>query len=501
MPRKIPLCILVLAALIATFSIALAACSNKTEDGGNSPGDVDPGEIDFGHPDADVDYDLPPVDGDASEDGDDDLSEDGELADGESDGGEEGESWDFEPAGEFEWEFPEADQDPTDIGEQEPNEKVLPFDGRQTVETSPFGVWEYTLAVNDAQASEAQAALKSGFGGGETVTAVAPGGITGNPPQESSIANAGDTLAWSAYRAFNADGSVPSDPVIVLRRERQLTFQVEIRYWSATAPEQTNAEFKQAAIVPNQPTAGENEAIVAVVHLWELAEDDAFLYFRVYRALIDGDSVSLVAQGEGANVRLLGGHRDDIPIRIFAGGDYLWLNAGDSLHRFTPLGVLVASYPILYGIENVARNDVLDFALSPDAASVSILGEVAFEDESTETVWSLHPTSLVSGFIKQFRFGYAYPNYRTIFSPDSRYAFVVNGDPNVYDDAYFADIEAETVIVNAVNQPFWGRPLTAADPDRFQIAYPVSTDGFKSIGLRFAEREIADLVAAGAPAE
>ncbi len=490
-------------AMLTIFVIFGAiACSSDDDDGltdSDAPTDGDQSPIV-------TDHEFPTTDGDTTPDGDSeegdldvsetesDVDQDLEFADGDLDGEQsetfeyENEYSDFAPDGDFEWEIPGGDEDPTDIGEQAADELVLPFDNREVMELTPFCAWTYQVE-NAAESRAGQVAtavcLSDPLGSDELYRHDGENALA-NPPLRSSFALANENMGWAVYRPFNADGRIDHDSQVVFRREEKLnTGKIEVAYFSADIPAIDNCRFVQTAALPVQSDEKDDQVDFLAAYVWEYDDENAYLVTRPYRAITGPENdASITALADPTYITLNYGFRQASQVRIVNHANQVWLNAGDSLHALSSSGEYLNSHRLNLILDDDSRFDLIDFAISSDGVYISTLTQVEFTNGSLETVWTLQPAATPHQVTKLWRFGYEYNAYRTAFSADSRYAMVANGDPNTYDDLYVIDLDRSPLSVQATNQPVWGRPLSFDDPSRLLLAFPISSDLFRSVDLR-----------------
>ncbi len=446
-------------------------------------------EVEWPYPDGDPDDYVPP-------DGDELEAEEEMEAEPEAENDSE-----FQLDGD--WDLPPADQDPTDIGEQEPEELVLLFDDREVLEKSPFGFWQYDIRKGESDTSHSVATLHQADPTGTVLATNEGADYTSNPPCRSSMMQVSDNIAWAAYTPFDADSRVPEKRLVILRRERKISDTLyEIKYFHIEPPERSQADFRQVALLPYQddilPQKADEEVNLLLIYASE-AEDSAVLQSQAVKAVTADSTVTLTprpGQEWPTTVALTGGLRARTKVRIVAGKNAIWVNGGGVLCQFDPMGELPETYIVDYYAG--MKRDIVDFALSPneDDGEETYLSLVMYSEKGDlrYTSWMILDTADPTEVLKEWRFGSTYDYYRTNFTPDARYAVVANADPNVFNDFYILDTRTGTWKIKGAYQVNWGRPLFLENPTRLLTAFPVSLDSFETVSNRIAITPFADIV-------
>jgi len=238
------------------------------------------------------------------------------------------------------------------------------------------------------------------------------------------------------------------------------------------------------SVLPDQSTSDSSRVNFIATYIWDTGDGGGFLITQSFRAIIDGSDVSLVNITTMQLISFLNGYDENSNTRVVSAGQFVWINAGSSLQRYTRQGFYadVEIYPTFsQELSDVDSVSIIDMAASPDGEWLALLSTISFtSSRETETFWTLHDGSNPAVINEIVGFDSLFPNLELSFTPDSDYAVANDPDPASSDRFYIINLSSIGKRLRLAAQSTWGRAVFVDDPVRLVVAMPTSFDSFVS---------------------
>jgi hypothetical protein len=464
--------------LVCCLFFTLYACETVCEEIDYTPKP----DGDFLAPDGDKEF--IPLDGDQPADGD--TPVDGDLPDGDQPA--DGDVIDGDLDVEIEQEAEE---------EVEAEAELVPYAGYLPVEATEYGLWRYDFSDIATDEVKGVASLWKEFSDETALFETNEASIFANPPTDVTYFKSG-TILWSAYVPGKVSVPEPVPGRFFLRRAKNNTGAIDLRYHDIEAPEVENAELVQAGLLPGM-SVDETLTMIMLAYAQIISDTDAFLIVQSHRVTSSSGSATTTPMTVPLYVRLIDGLWPDTTLRILHDGFSVWINAGNSIHKFHADGTLDSSYRISYNEQGLSLVNVIDMDMIPNEAEMVLLSHLIFDDGEERILWSVHQINNPAVITSSKWLPEAGPHWRTAMSPSAKYALAIDPEPGPDQMLYIMNMRLGGSPVRTLALQSFGRPVIRDLPDRLLRTLPVTWDGGATVDLQIEEMNLDEIWQAASP--